>query len=95
MGTLYLELARELAHSLEAGVYQAGEKMPGIRATSTARKVSAATVVSAYRQLELEGYIESRPRSGFYVCRRNRLQLAQPECTSSEPERPRLVEAAS
>lgn len=47
--------------------YQAGEKLPSIRKVSTLYNLSKTTVESAYSQLYAEGYIESRPKSGYYV----------------------------
>ncbi len=77
MAHLYNSLALELASRIDAGVYLAGQRLPGVRSTSQTRGVSTATAVAAYRQLEDEGYIESRPRSGFYV--RNRVRAVLPE----------------
>lgn len=81
MANLYDELAGDLASSIEQGVYQVGERLPGVRITSEQRGVSIATVISAYRQLESAGYIESRPRSGFVVKPRIRSALPLPSTT--------------
>lgn len=67
MGNLYHQLAAEIISQIESGIYKVGDKLPGVRTTSMQRGVSAATVVSAYNELLNGGYIESRPRSGFYV----------------------------
>lgn len=81
MANLYDEIANELAGNIDQGVYQVGERLPGVRVTSEQRGVSIATVISAYRQLESSGYIESRPRSGFVVNPRVRSALPQPSTT--------------
>jgi DNA-binding transcriptional MocR family regulator len=44
-----------------------GEKLPSIRAFSTAMQVSKSTIVEAYERLAAEGVIRSQPGSGFYV----------------------------
>jgi DNA-binding transcriptional MocR family regulator len=44
-----------------------GEKLPSIRAFSTAMQVSKSTIVEAYERLAAEGAIRSQPGSGFYV----------------------------
>jgi len=67
MGNLYHQLASEIISQIESGIYKVGDKLPGVRTASTQRGVSAATVVAAYNELLNGGYIESRPRSGFYV----------------------------
>ena len=92
MSNLYETLATEIAQTIESGLYQPGEKMPGIRATSSNKSVSASTAVAAYRQLEMDGYIESRPRSGFYVRLRKQTKFDEPEAVVLEKSRPSLVE---
>lgn len=92
MNTLYHKLARELVQEIESGAYGVGEKMPGIRVTSTNKRVSPSTAVAAYRQLELDGYIESRPRSGFYVAHRRRRDVAEPQVNNQVVQKPGLVE---
>lgn len=67
MSNLYHQLASEIISQIESGIYKVGDKLPGVRVASTQRGVSAATVVAAYNELLNGGYIESRPRSGFYV----------------------------
>jgi DNA-binding transcriptional MocR family regulator len=90
MAHLYLELANELAGSIDKGVYRTGERLPGVRTTSQQRGVSVATVVSAYRHLESVGYIESRPRSGFVVKPRQSTNLLAPD-TTNPPTKPKAV----
>lgn len=67
MSLLYRQLADEMAEQIQRGLYSTGERLPGVRGLSTQRGVSVATAVAAYRQLEDQGFIEARDRSGFYV----------------------------
>ncbi len=87
MATLYQTLSEELANHIEQGVFQPGDRMPGLRTLCQQRKVSLATAVAAYQQLEDRGYLEARNRSGFYVKSRFRSSLMLPEASlpSSEP----------
>ena len=66
---LYKMLAEELAASIKTQVLAPGERMPSVRELSRARRLSVPTVSEAYRVLEDEGLVESRPRSGHYVRR--------------------------
>lgn len=86
----YTELARTLAQRIDEEIYRPGERLPSVRITSAREGVSPATAVAAYRQLELDGYIESRPRSGFFVRPQLKSVLAEP-ATSKPPVRPKLV----
>lgn len=81
MGNLYHQLASEIISQIESGIYKVGDKLPGVRVASTQRGVSAATVVSAYNELLNGGYIESRPRSGFYVNKLASKEMELPEIT--------------
>lgn len=90
MSLLYAELAQHLADSIERGILQPGDKLPGVRVTSANEGVSPATVVAAYRRLESDGYIEARPRSGFFV--KPRLIHRMPEPKVTKPgSKPRAV----
>jgi DNA-binding transcriptional MocR family regulator len=90
MANLYSELANHLAVGIDKGIFQPGDRLPGVRVTSRNEGVSPSTVVAAYRQLEMEGYIEARPRSGFYVRTRLQSNLAEPK-TSRPGARPKPV----
>ena len=87
---LYQSLASRLARSIDQGAYAPGDRLPGVRVASRNEGVSPATVVAAYGQLETDGYIESRPRSGFYVRPRRAASQAEPGL-SEPPPVPRAV----
>ncbi|PXW97453.1 GntR family transcriptional regulator [Sphaerotilus hippei] len=65
--TLYEQLAEELADGIRDGVLRAGERLPSVRQTCRQRGISPSTVFQAYGQLESDGLIEARARSGFFV----------------------------
>ncbi len=90
MTLLYKEFADRLARQIDQGAYLPGDRLPGVRVASQDEQVSPSTIVAAYEQLERDGYIESRPRSGFYV--RPRLVSSQDEPGLSKPAaRPKAV----
>lgn len=64
---LHQELGNRLAGLIRAGTFPAGSRFPSIRRTSREHRVSISTVIEAYRQLEDEGLIRPRPRSGYFV----------------------------
>lgn len=66
--SLYEQLYDQLRSQIINHSFQAGQKMPSKRNLAQSLNISVNTVDTAYRQLESEGYIEARPRSGFYVC---------------------------
>ncbi|WP_150538646.1 PLP-dependent aminotransferase family protein [Actinobacillus vicugnae] len=65
---LYLQLYQQIKHSIHSQELQLGDKLPSKRQLCEHLQISQNTVESAYTQLLAEGYIESKPRSGFFVC---------------------------
>ncbi len=64
----YLILYNYYKQLIISGVLVEGEKMPSVRKCSLNFEMSRTTVETAYEMLAAEGYIISRPQSGFYVC---------------------------
>lgn len=64
---LYQRLADDISTLIRDGTMRLGERIPSVREISRERSLSTATVVRAYELLEAQGFIETRPRSGFYV----------------------------
>lgn len=72
--TLYEYLYRRIREDILSGALAVGEKLPSKRALAEHLGVSVITVEGAYQQLEAEGYVRARPRSGFFVCQVERAQ---------------------
>ena len=81
----YEALADEIARSIQSGVFRPGERLPSVRQTCAARKLSPATVFQAYYLLEARGLVESRARSGYYVAHQVTVLPPEPE-TPSRPD---------
>ena len=64
---LYSQLYSAVRSSIEKGEIAAGERLPSKRELASHLKISVVTVESAYSQLCAEGYIHSKPGSGFYA----------------------------
>ncbi len=60
---LYEQLKLDITNNLNVG-----DKLPSIRKLSTTYNISKTTVQNAYSQLYAEGYIDSKEKSGYYVC---------------------------
>jgi len=63
----YLQLYELLRREIVDGVFSLGAKLPSKRLLAEETDVSVITVEHTYSILEDEGYIEARPRSGYYV----------------------------
>ncbi|WP_304426518.1 PLP-dependent aminotransferase family protein [uncultured Adlercreutzia sp.] len=64
---LYLQLFEQICRRIEEGDYASGTKLPSIRGLATDLGCARNTVEGAYRLLVQEGYVESRPGSGYVV----------------------------
>ena len=84
---LYEYLYRRLRDDILSGALAAGERLPSKRALAEHLRVSVITVEGAYQQLEAEGYIDARPRRGFFVSPVDRA-LAAPAPSAEVPAEP-------
>ena len=66
---LYEHLYRCIRDDIGRGAIAPDERLPSKRALAAHLGVSMATVEGAYGQLSAEGYIRSRPRSGYFANR--------------------------
>jgi len=64
---LYLKVAHQIQGQIRKGALRVGDRVPSIRSLRRQQCVSTSTVLQAYFWLEDRGWIEPRPRSGFYV----------------------------
>lgn len=64
---LYQSLYQQLRNEIRSGSLGTGDKLPSKRKLAEQLGISVNTVDSAYCQLEAEGFIEARPRRGFFV----------------------------
>ena len=64
---MYEQLYAAVARAIREGSLAHGEKLPSKRALCAQLGVSRATVEAAYELLLAEGYVDARPRSGYYA----------------------------
>ncbi len=65
----YYSLYLTIKNKILDGEYKAEEKLPSKRVMADIMGYSIMTVETAYNMLADEGYVVSRERSGYYVCR--------------------------
>ena len=64
---LYLQLYNYIKENILDGSIRREEKLPSLRALSKSIEISITTVGLAYDQLLVEGYIFSKPGSGYFI----------------------------
>lgn len=81
--SLYSRLADKMTDQIRRGVLTVGERLPSVRQLSKREKVSISTVMAAYNLLDEQGWVEVRPKSGYYVRRQARELLAVPSASET------------
>ena len=64
---LYAQIATRLRVAIAAGELERGEALPSVRALAARLRINPATVVQAYRDLEMEGLVSTRHGAGTFV----------------------------
>jgi GntR family transcriptional regulator/MocR family aminotransferase len=64
---LYMQLYFSIVKEIEMGRILRHEKMPSVRQLSKTMNISRTTIENTYNQLVAEGYIYSKPQSGYYA----------------------------
>ena len=65
----YLQLVHQVKQALRLGFLQLNDQLPTMREVVTQIVINPNTVFKAYRELEMEGLVESRPGLGTFVVR--------------------------
>lgn len=64
---LYQQVLDTVRGRIDSGALRAGDKLPSLRHLSGEMNVSVPTIRQAYVELEREGRVEARAKSGFFV----------------------------
>ena len=64
---LYIQIYKCIRNAIENGNLRKNTKLPSIRKLSNELNLSKTTIIAAYDQLCVEGYIKNKPQSGYYV----------------------------
>jgi GntR family transcriptional regulator len=64
---LYAQIAGRLRLAIAAGELRSGDGLPSVRQLASRLRVNPATVVQAYRELEVEGLVSTRQGTGTFV----------------------------
>ena len=82
---LYKQLYRQIREHVLSGKLSADSRLPSVRTLVDELSTSRNTVDTAYQELYAEGYIYSKPRSGYFVS-----GLDQDAAPLSLPQKPRI-----
>ncbi len=88
---LYQRVADHYRRAIQNGVLAHGDRVPSIRALMRLHQVSLSTALQACRELESEGLLEARARSGYFVRKSRRVAIPPVR----DPDFARLPDRAS
>ncbi|MFZ5426324.1 MAG: PLP-dependent aminotransferase family protein [Thermodesulfobacteriota bacterium] len=89
----YETVRQNLLDMIASGALKPGDKAPSLRSLASRMRVSLSTASLAYGQLESEGVLEARPKSGFYVRGEGR-RLPQPGTKPGPADSPETLDRA-
>ncbi len=64
---IYAQIERQIRALLGSGYWKSGDRLPSVRETALRLQVNPLTVAKAYRHLQGEGLLETRPGAGVFV----------------------------
>ncbi|MBN2546683.1 MAG: GntR family transcriptional regulator [Spirochaetes bacterium] len=64
---VYEQIKQAVKLKIISGIYQKDDRIVSIRELSDELKVNQNTILKAYYQLDVEGYIYSKPGQGYFV----------------------------
>ncbi len=65
---IYIQIVEGFKEQIQAGVLEAGERLPSVRELAFQLTINPNTIQRAYRELETGGWIASVPGKGSFVC---------------------------
>ncbi len=80
---IYIQIVRQFKYLIATGSLKSGDELPPVRVLAQQLLINPNTVAKAYRELESDGLIYTRPGAGTYV--------AEPRTLFSDEERIRIL----
>ena len=65
---IYTQIADDFRGQITAGILQSGDRLPSVRELASQLTINPNTIQRAYRELEVQGWVESEAGRGSFVC---------------------------
>ena len=65
---IYTQIVENFRGQIAAGILQPGDKLPSVRELASQLSINPNTIQRAYRELEMQGVIQTLPGKGCFVC---------------------------
>lgn len=70
---IYLQIVRQIKYMIASGALREDDELPPVRVLAQQLVINPNTVAKAYRELEFQGLIYTRPGAGTYVAKKRAL----------------------
>jgi DNA-binding transcriptional MocR family regulator len=84
---LYEQVVNLITDQVHNGTLRPGDRLPSLRGLSERLEISVPTVRQAYLELERQGRIEARPKSGYFVQASHSSRLVRSQRPNGKPAR--------
>lgn len=74
---VYQQIMEEFKEAIISSKLKADEAIPSIRELGKELNVNPNTIARAYRELEISGYVYSRPGIGYFIAAQNEEAIAE------------------
>ena len=81
-GALYLQVAESVLNAIREKRILPGVALPGVRELAERLGVTVNTILAALRELQAQGWVVSRERSGFFIAEQLPETLGRPPRTA-------------
>ncbi|MCG8452946.1 MAG: PLP-dependent aminotransferase family protein [Spirochaetales bacterium] len=78
-GFLYERIVSDTQKDFERGIISPGDKLPSLREIAKRYGCSVASATRAYEELEIQGCVQARQKSGYYALELPQLALPRPQ----------------
>ena len=65
---IYTQIVENIRTQIASGILQPGDKLPSVRELATQMSINPNTIQRAYRELEVQGIIQTVPGKGCFAC---------------------------
>lgn len=65
---IYIQIMDNIRGQIAAGILQPGDKLPSVRELAQQMSINPNTIQRAYREMEMQGVIQTIPGKGCFVC---------------------------
>lgn len=83
---LAIQVYNQIKRAIHNGDIPGGKKLPSTRELASSSSISRNTVIEAYDQLHIEGYLYTKPGSGYFASKNMELEIDYPMAKPVEIE---------